>query len=142
VEAKVPQRIDMEDRLVGPLTLQQFLYLLFGGLIIYLVNNWTSGSVLRPLILYPVVLIIAPISLALAFVKVQERPFIYFLASFYKYLTRPKRRVWQRGQAQNLVKFVSKEKEEATTTAVKTYSKENVQQAIRKVEGINGQEQR
>lgn len=139
MEAKVPQRIDMEDRLVGPLTMQQFLYLLFGGLIIYLVNNWTAGSVLRPLILYPIVLLVGPISLALAFVKVQDRPFIYFLASLFKYLTRPKRRVWQRGQAPNLVKFVEKEDKQEPVAISKSYSATKVQQAIREVEGENDQ---
>jgi len=138
VEAKVPQRIDMEDRLVGSLTLQQFLFLLFGGLIIYLVNNWTVGSLFRPLILYPVVIVVAPLSLALAFVKVQERPFLYFLASLFRYLTQPRQRVWQRGQAQIRVKIVEKEQAAQPSVASKPFSKEKMQQAIRKVEGDNG----
>lgn len=105
MEAKVPQRIDMEDKIIGPLTLQQFFYLLFGGLFIYLVNNWTIGSLWR-FIYYPIALVVGLLSFALAFVKVQERPFIHFLGSVIVFFIKPQRRVWRRGAAQKPVKIV------------------------------------
>lgn len=105
LDAKVPQRIDMEDKVIGPLTLGQFFYLLFGGLFLYLLNSWTAGSPLRILyyFLFPIV---AVLSIALAFVKVQERPFIFFLGSIVKYLQRPRRRVWLKGQYQKTAQIV------------------------------------
>ena len=32
---KVPQNIDMEDRIVGPLTMVQFVIVMIGGMIVY-----------------------------------------------------------------------------------------------------------
>lgn len=106
MDAKVPQRIDMEDRVIGPLTLTQFFYVLFGGLFLYLLNSWTAGSPLRILyyVLFPIV---ASLSIALAFVKIQERPFIYFLGSLVRYLQRPRRRVWLKGQSQKMATVVN-----------------------------------
>jgi hypothetical protein len=110
LDAKVPQRIDMEDRVIGPLTLTQFFYLLFGGLFLYLLNSWTANSPFRIFyfVLFP---IIASLSIALAFVKIQERPFIFFLGSLVRYLQRPRRRVWLKGQAEKTATVVRKASE-------------------------------
>lgn len=107
MDAKVPQRIDMEDKVIGPLTLTQFFYLLFGGLFLYLLSSWTAGTPLRIIyyLLFPIVFFL---SIALAFVKIQERPFIYFLGSLVRYLQRPRRRVWLKGNYDRGVKIVTK----------------------------------
>ena len=98
----------MEDRVIGPLTLTQFFYLLFGGLFLYLLNSWTANSPLR--VLYYVIFpLVASLSIALAFVKIQERPFIFFLGSLVRYMQRPRRRVWQKGQRQKLTQIVEKQ---------------------------------
>ncbi len=97
----------MEDRVIGPLTLTQFFYVLFGGLFLYLLNSWTANSPLR-IVYYILFPIVASLSIALAFVKIQERPFIYFLGSLVRYLQRPRRRVWLKGQREKLTKIVEK----------------------------------
>src|SRR3989344_6898134 len=105
----------MQDKVIGPLTLVQFFYLLFGGLFIYLLNNWTLGiGLLRPLF-WIVAIPVGLLSFALAFIKVQDRPFIYFLGSLVRYLQRPRTRVWQKGQYQRATHIIVKEevKEEA-----------------------------
>lgn len=100
----------MEDRVIGPLTLGQFFYLLFGGLFLYLLNSWTAGSPLR-IIYYLLLPIVATLSIALAFVKIQERPFIYFLGSLVRYVQRPRRRVWMKGQAEKTAKIIEKQEQ-------------------------------
>ena len=114
MEVKVPQNIDMQDKVIGPLTLVQFFYLLFGGLFIYLLNNWTSGTFLRP-IFWLIAVPVGLLSFCLAFIKVQERPFIHFLFSLVRCLQRPRTRVWQKGQYERSTHIVVKEevKEEA-----------------------------
>lgn len=95
MQFKVPQNIDMEDKIIGPLTLPQFFYLLFGGIIIYILF---SKLVLNGLTFIFIILAI-PIGLfsfALAFVKVQDRPFPSFVLAAIKYLSLPRLRVWQR----------------------------------------------
>lgn len=130
MEAKVPQRIDMEDRVIGPLTLTQFFYLLFGGLFLYLLNSWTVGSPLR-IFYYLLFPIVAFLSLALAFVKIQERPFIFFLGSLVQYLKRPRRRVWLKGKAEKTAMIVEKQDKTADTKPHKDLDRARVRDIAR-----------
>jgi len=94
VQFKVPQNIDMQDRIIGPLTLGQFMYLVFGGIILYILF-----SKLVPLGLGIIFFILAVpiglISFAMAFVKVNDRPFPQFVWAFIQYFSRPRQRIWQ-----------------------------------------------
>lgn len=94
MQFKVPQNIDMADRIVGPLTMVQFLYLLIGGLIVYFLFSviGTVNTSLFLLISLPIILF----SLALAFLKIQDQPFPKFVLSFFVYLSRPKIRIWHK----------------------------------------------
>jgi len=129
MEAKVPQNIDMQDKVIGPLTLVQFFYLLFGGLFIYLLNNWTAGSFLRPLF-WLIALPVAVLAFALAFVKIGERPFIYFLGSLVRYLQRPRMRVWQKGQYHRATQIVEGPPKTDTKVERKEFDKERVQDIV------------
>ncbi len=111
MEVKVPQRIDMEDKVIGPLTLTQFFYLLFGGLFLWLLNSWTAGTPFR-IFFYLLFPIVAILSIALAFIKIQDRPFMVFLGSTIRYLKRPRRRVWLKGQAVRTTQIIDKQVEE------------------------------
>ena len=94
MQYKVPQNIDMEDKIIGPLTLTQFFYLLFGGLTLFILFKD-----LTPLGLFPLFVIlsipIGVITLAFAFVKIQNRPFSVFFMSAVKFMFKPKQRIWQ-----------------------------------------------
>jgi len=92
LQFQVPQGLDLEDKIVGPLTLLQFLYLLFGGVIDYLLFlSFGTGFVF-----WIFGLPIGMIALALAFLKIQEQPLSYFIKAGIIYLSRPKIRLWQR----------------------------------------------
>lgn len=90
---KVPQHIDMEDRIIGPLTLIQFSYLLIGGAVIYILFSLIKILWLFILISLPITLV----ALAFAFLKIQDQPFTKFLANVFLYSFRPKNRIWHRG---------------------------------------------
>lgn len=88
---KVPQNIDMQDKIFGPLTLFQFLYLLTGGMFAY---------ALLKISLYLFIAFGIPVgvlALAFAFVKVQDQPFSKFLGSLIHYNLTPKTWVWHKG---------------------------------------------
>ena len=91
VQFKVPQNIDLEDKIIGPLTLLQFIYLITGGIIIYV-----SFSVFSPIVFWPIAIVVGLLSLALAFVKIQDQPFMHFLASMALFFVRPQKRVWSK----------------------------------------------
>lgn len=91
MQFNVPQFIDVEDRIVGPFTLKQFLYLGAAGAILffawYLFEFWAFLIVAFP---------IGALAIALSFVKINGRPFIYYLSSFANYLRKPKLYVWKK----------------------------------------------
>jgi hypothetical protein len=118
MQFKVPQNIDMQDKIIGPLTLPQFFYLLFGGVIIYILFN---KLVLNGLTFIFVILAV-PIglfSLAMAFVKVQDRPFPSFVMAAIKYMSLPRARVWQHVSEEQKKPMVAPRKAEAPKVAAK-----------------------
>lgn len=111
MQFKVPQNIDMADRIVGPLTMVQFLYLLVGGIIVYFLFS-TIAPVNGGLFL----LTSAPIavfSLAMAFLKVQDQPFPKFVKAFLIYLLRPKIRLWHKDGLSLSMKIVPEAKKDS-----------------------------
>lgn len=95
MQYKVPQNIDMQDKIVGPLTLIQFIYLMAGGMLTYVLLN-TLPMKIFVLTGLPV----AILSLALAFLKIQDQPFSKFLVSLVFYIARPKERFWHKDPQQ------------------------------------------
>jgi hypothetical protein len=94
MQFKVPQNIDMQDRIIGPLTLSQFFYLLFGGLIIYILFSklvLSGFSFLFWILAIP----IGVFSFCMAFIKIQDRPFPVFFMAMVRYMSQPRARVWQ-----------------------------------------------
>lgn len=85
----VPQFIDVEDKIIGPITTRQFLILLGGGILIalfYRLLDFSAFAVLGS--------IIFGFTVILAFVRVNGRPFHYFLLNLIQTSKRSGRRVW------------------------------------------------
>src|SRR3989344_4332550 len=87
---QVPQFIMIEDKIIGPLTLKQFFYLLGGGgalIIAYAFLNF---------IFFVIVGIpIGALTAAMAFLKIQERPFPQLIVSVINFYTKPRLYVWK-----------------------------------------------
>jgi len=90
---EIPQFIDIEDKIFGPLTWRQFVYL-GGGVGMGVVLFLTTHFIVFVLIGLP----LAVIAGALAFYPVNNRPFSYFLQAIYGYLVGKKLYLWQRKQ--------------------------------------------
>ena len=87
----VPQFIEVEDKIIGPLTLKQFIPLTIGGVIIYAAWSFCDLSLFITIAI-PTVLFFT----ALTFLKVNERPFIFFLMGAATFFLKPRLRVWRR----------------------------------------------
>lgn len=85
----VPQFIDVEDKIIGPITTRQFVILLAGGVLIAI-----SYKLLDFAAFIFVAFLILGISAVLAFVKINGRPFHFFLLNLLQTFRRPKLRVW------------------------------------------------
>ncbi len=87
----VPQFIDIENRIIGPITVRQFLIMLVAGLFIFIcykLSNFTSFII-------ETVIIVVVFSL-IAFFKVNGQPVHYFVLNFIQTLIRPRLRIWQK----------------------------------------------
>lgn len=90
MEYQVPQFIEVEDKLIGPLTLKQFLYLAgTGGLCVVFFSY--LPFILAFLLSIPV----AGFGLALAFYKINEKPFVEVLEAGFNFYTRKKLMLWK-----------------------------------------------
>ena len=91
MEYQVPQFIEVEDKIVGPLTLRQFIYLAgAGGICIVLIAY--LPLVLAIILCVPVV----ALGVALSFYKVNGKSFIEMLEAGFNYYTGAKMFLWKR----------------------------------------------
>jgi uncharacterized phage infection (PIP) family protein YhgE len=98
MQFKVPQNIDMEDKIIGPFTMKQFIYLLVAGTIIYGWWNYLSKSYTNFTLEFVAVAIpVGLLGMAFALVKVNDRPFEVFALNLLKFLFSPKQRKWVGG---------------------------------------------
>jgi len=101
MQFQVPQFTETEAKVVGPLTLKQFIYIAAAAVISFLlyafVQTWLWIMISIPLLV---------IGIALAFIKINGRSFTGFLVSFFNFYWQPQKYVWQT-EAPNLPKTES-----------------------------------
>jgi hypothetical protein len=88
---EVPQFINIEDKLFGPFTFKQSLYLVGGGGIVFVIHK-----LLPSFVTVLVGLPIAAFSLALVFYKPNGRPFMKMVEAFVLYTFSEKFYLWRR----------------------------------------------
>jgi hypothetical protein len=108
---QVPQFIEIEDKIFGPFTFKQFLYILGGASIAFvcfkLLPAFIAFFVCAPFVAF---------ALALAFYKVNNRPFIAIVQSWLAYKSGTKLYTWKvrKSEAKNdTLKTVTKKTEES-----------------------------
>lgn len=87
----VPQFIDVEDKIFGPITTRQFVILLSAGLAVFAAYKLADTALFIFLLA-----VIGSLALVLAFVKVNGQGFHYFMLNIFQTLRRPSRRVWRK----------------------------------------------
>ncbi len=88
---QVPQFIEVEDKIFGPLTFKQFIYVA-GGVGVCVILFISLPKFLAILISLPTLLF----TLALAFYKINDRPFINMVEAFVKYTITNKLYIWKK----------------------------------------------
>lgn len=91
MQFKVPQFIDIEDKVFGPLTFKQFAYLAGGAGFGYL--SFRFLPIIFSIFVGPAFIIFA---LALAFMKYNDKPFIHVVESFVKFYSRSRLYLWRK----------------------------------------------
>lgn len=88
---EVPQFIDIEDKIFGPFTFKQFIYLAGGGGL-----GYATYRIFPIFLAVPIIIAIAGLTYALAFYKLNGQPFITVGQAFLVYLTKNKLYVWKK----------------------------------------------
>jgi PrgI family protein len=91
---KIPQNVELEDKILGPFTLKQFLYLLAGGLVTFV--NFSTVYTVSQGAFFATTFFTWVIVAAFVFIKPYDQPFAKFITSFISFSTRPSRRAWKR----------------------------------------------
>ncbi len=107
MQFKVPQFLDIEDKIFGPFTFRQFVYLAGGAGICFVLFR-----LLGFMIGFIPIAAVAAFSWALAYYRPNNKPFINMLESSIKYAAGSKLYIWQRRRNQ------SKGRQEAASTPV------------------------
>lgn len=113
MQFQVPQFIEIEDKIFGPLTFKQFVYV--GGGIGTAYVFW---RVLPPYVAIPLMLATVGFGVTLAFVQVNGRPFIVSVESAFYFVLRSKLYLWNNERKSAGKKQAARE---APTAAGATY---------------------
>ena len=90
---QVPQFIGIEDKVFGPFTVKQFVYMAGGAGICYVAYKFL------PFLIAIIFMIpLGALALALAFVKVNNKPFIFTLEAAVKYFIGNKLYLWHKAE--------------------------------------------
>lgn len=103
---QVPQFIEIEDKIIGSFTIKQFVYLIGGAGMAFIVYTYLP--------IYIALLLIAGIvalSLALAFYKINNKPFIDFLESAFLFYTKQNLYIWKKEEKKPVKSASSSETE-------------------------------
>lgn len=100
---KVPQDVEAEDKLIGPFSFRQFVYLIIALVAIALA--WGLSQLFIPLALVPLPIIIFFGALALPLRK--DQPMEIYLAAVVSFYLKPRKRLWQPDGIQSLVEITA-----------------------------------
>lgn len=106
MQFKVPQFLDIEDKIFGPFTFKEFVYLAGGAGLCFVLYK-LLGLLLG---LIPIIAV-AAFSLALTFYKPNNKPFIFMLEAGFNYLRQDKLYIWKRRKVR-VNKVADKENED------------------------------
>lgn len=109
---KVPQDVEADDKLIGPFTFRQFIYLMI-----------VLGAITLAVMLFQVfpLLSIIPIPFALFFIILalpikKDQPMETYLAALVSFYTKPNRRFWIPGLSESTILITAPKKKEASRT--------------------------
>lgn len=88
---QVPQFITVEDKVIGPLTIKQFLYVGGGAILIFCARLF-----LAPFLFFPIAFVVGAAAAALAFLKINEQPFPVIVKNVILYTLHPRLYTWQK----------------------------------------------
>jgi hypothetical protein len=115
LQYKIPQNVQMEDKITSFLTIRQLIICAIGGGIAYILYISLAPTYYAEVWLPPVAFIIL-LTVAIAFVKINDISFSQWFLLLLEFMIRPRIRVWDKKPGNQLLySFVTAKRVSATT---------------------------
>jgi len=98
---KVPQDVEADDKLIGPFSFRQFVYLIIVALAIFMA--WGLAQLFIPLLIIPLPIILFFGALALPLRK--DQPMEIYMAAMVSFYLKPRRRLWDPDGVESLIEI-------------------------------------
>ena len=98
---KVPQDVEADDKLIGPFSFRQFIYLIIVALAMAIA--WGLGQLFLPLAIIPLPIIIVFGALALPLRK--DQPMEVYMAALLSFYLKPRKRIWEPDGLESLIEI-------------------------------------
>lgn len=100
---KVPQDVEADDKLIGPFSFRQFIYL--GVVALAIALGWGLSRLFVPLAIIPLPIVLFFGALALPLRK--DQPMEIYLAAVLSFFLKPRKRTWQPDGVQSLIEITA-----------------------------------
>lgn len=90
---EIPQFIDVENRIIGPITFKQLIY--FFAVAALLAIFW---FLLKPLYFFLLAIPTVIVTLLFAFLRIEGRSFFSFFSALFQYMFKPQTFIWKRSR--------------------------------------------
>lgn len=122
---KVPQDVEADDKLIGPFSFRQFIYLI--GATLGVAMAWALSQIFIGLVIIPLPFVLLFGALALPLRK--DQPMEIYLAAMVKFFFKPRLRLWQPEGQVNLVTIIAPRTDEHHVT-LKDFTADEAQQRL------------
>ncbi len=130
MQFQVPQYLDIKDKVIGPFTLKQFIVLLIGGVILFILFE-----ILKTAVFILVAIPVALITVLIAFYRVNHQSFGQMILNVFGFITKPNVYAWKKKRPKTpeqepipqIIKKAEPEKSESAEKAPKANELEEVQ---------------
>ena len=124
MQFRVPQFIEVEDKLIGPLTFKQFIYVVGSGAMAFVIYSLMPVKFLGIIFGLPAL----AFGIGLAFVQVNNKPLVFTLEAAFNYFRKNRLYIWKKVPKKGVVKKVEEEVEEEETSFVPRLSQSKLKE--------------
>lgn len=100
---KVPQDVEADDKLIGPFTFRQFIYLMVIALALFMAWGLAHVSIVLAVIPLPIVVFFGALALPLR----KDQPMEIYLAALVSFYMKPRRRLWDPDGVESLIEITA-----------------------------------
>ncbi len=137
MQFKVPQNVEREDQIIGPVTMKQLIICTVGGGLAYSIYVFLAKRYTMEIWLPPTA-VVALLTLAVAFVKINDIPFLKWVMLLIEYFLTANKRVWTKGADQiRIVDLPKKKPAETEKKNTKNHSRDDIRRLVKALDSAD-----